>query len=202
MPQCRNIILGYGMAVKANKREARLKRKIDKEAKEKDKNARLGASIQIKENHIKSLEIPQITKTPRTIPLHNYKEYQLTWCTSQADLLGRWKWGEYRQWTALEYDQIIHPHMDSQTSSCWNEIETRTYSGKNKVRKLLNKYQQVDSLCKEAQKRWLELDDLAQFEELFRFRIGTDRRIWGIRIDAHFFLVWYERNHRICPVKD
>jgi hypothetical protein len=41
---------------------------------------------------------------------------------------------------------------------------------------------------------------LAEFEELFRLRLGSNRRIWGVRIQHHFYMVWYERSHKICPI--
>lgn len=190
------------MTGKLNKQESRLQRKIDKLAKNKEKNARLSTSIDIQPKYIRSTATPSLEKIPRSNPPDNYKTDYFAWCDTKADTIGSWKWAEDRQWSNDEYATIIKRHLDSHHNSCWNDVETMTYNGVHGVRKLLNKYQPIDSLCSIAQKRWLELDDLSQFDELFRFRLGTDRRIWGIRIDHHFFMVWYERHHKICPIKD
>jgi len=43
--------------------------------------------------------------------------------------------------------------------------------------------------------RWRELD-LEQFESIFRFRLGDQkRRTWGFIVQAHFHMVWWDRNH-------
>jgi len=54
----------------------------------------------------------------------------------------------------------------------------------------------VDSLHVEAQKRWYELE-LSQFDELFRLRLGSKKRIWGVRIEHHFYMIWYERGRTV-----
>jgi hypothetical protein len=111
-----------------------------------------------------------------------------------------WSWGEARQWSDQEYSDIIEAHFNALANNSWGEIELLEYNGAGGYRKRLNKYQSLDSLRKEAQDRWIVDDLRAQFEVLFRFRLGTHKRIWGIRLQHHFFLVWYERNHMICPV--
>lgn len=100
----------------------------------------------------------------------------------------------------MEYTGRIKPHMDSHNNNSWIEVENKKYNARRGFRKLLNKYQNLGSICGEARRRWLNLELLSQFEELFRMRLGTDRRIWGVRIQHYFYLVWYERNHKICPL--
>jgi len=187
------------MERKESRGEARLRKKIDKLTVEKQKNVRLSNSVEISNKYIRSSVKPDLTKTPRSKSPENYKICYFSWCATQSDTVGRWKWGEERQWSDREYSRTIKARMDSYNNNCWNDVETMTYNGKGGVRKLLNKYQPLDSLCANARARWLELETLSEFEELFRFRLGTDKRIWGIRIQHHFFMVWYEREHRICP---
>jgi len=188
------------MEKKASKKDARLQRNLEKLSNIKSKNARLCESIEIKDKHIRSQAPPDLTKLPRSTSPDNYKNYYFSWSDTHSDVDGCWGWNEPRQWSDEEYTQTIKPNMDSYNNDSWNDVENKTYSGRQKYRSLLNKYQSVDSLCDEAQKRWVNLELLSQFEELFRFRLGSYKRIWGIRIQYHFYMVWYERCHKICPI--
>ena len=185
-----------------SKREARLQRQLDKLAKNQEKNIRLSSNIEIKEKYIRANVKPELKKEPRSIRQNGYKEYFFSWCDTISDVKDVWSWGESRQWTEDEYNQIIKLNMDSHNNNSWAEVEVKTYNGAGGIQKLSNKYQPIDSICEEARKRWLDIEILSQFDELFRFRIGTHRRIWGIRIQHHFYLVWYERHHQICPIKN
>lgn len=187
------------MGNKTRKKEARLKINLEKLSNN-NKNVRLSDSVEIKGKYIRSSEIPDLTKTPRSKSPENYKNYFFSWCTTHSDTSGDWSWIEARQWSDKEYSQTINPHMNAHNNDSWNDVENKTYNGKGHFRKRRNKYQPLDSLCVEAQQRWLELELLSQFEELFRFRLGSYKRIWGIRIQHHFYLVWYERKHKICPM--
>jgi hypothetical protein len=183
-----------------SKKEERLKRNLEKAAKKNDKSSRLAANIEIPDKFIRSSVKPELSKIPRSASPDNHKDYYFAWCDTHADIEGSWSWNESRQWTDVEYAEIIKPQMVSHNNNSWNELELKTYNGKGGFRKRSNKYQSLASLCNEAQIRWFDLEILSQFEELFRFRLGTDRRVWGIRILHHFYLVWYERDHRICPL--
>ena len=186
--------------LKMSKKEKRLKRKIKKLVKENEKKVRLSSSVIIKDKYIRANFKPKLSKTPRVTSPNTYKNYYFSWSDSKADREGLWSWNEQRQWTDIEYSNTIKLHMDSYINNAWDDVEIKTYNGKDGHRKPLNKYQPLSSICKEARKRWMNLKPWAQFEELFRLRLGSNKRVWGIRIEHHFFLVWYERNHKICPV--
>ena len=183
-----------------SKKEARLQRNLEKLAKTQEKNIRLSSNIKIEEKYIRTNVKPPIKKEPRSINQDRYKEYFFSWCDTVSDIEDSWSWGEVRQWTDNEYAQIIKPHMDSNNNNSWAEVEAQTYNGAGGFRKNLNKYQMLDSICDEAQLRWLDLELMSQFDELFRLRLGSFKRIWGVRIQHHFYLVWYEREHKICPI--
>lgn len=190
------------MTKKPNKKEIRLQKKIEKKLKQKEKSIRLSSDISITDKYIRAPSLPALDKTPRSKSPDSYKECYLTWCTSHSDMDGHWSWqhSEPRGWSGDEYEEVIKPHFTSYENDPWKVVEAKTYNGAGSIRKLLNKYQSLDSICDEAQIRWLDLDLVSQFEELFRFRLGTNRRAWGIRIQHHFYLVWYERHHQICPI--
>lgn len=184
---------------KQRKAEARLKRKIDKQAKSAQKNVRLIESVPDKDKLVRS-EVPDILKIPRGVDSAIYKDRPFEWNILKADLLGEWSWGEPRRWSDEEYLNVIERHFNGQMNNTWQQVEMQTYNGAKKKRKRCNKYQSIESLVQEAQLRWMENDELAQFEHLFRCRLGTNRRVWGIRVINHYFIVWYERYHNICPI--
>lgn len=183
-----------------SKKEARLRRKIEKLAKNREKNVRLSSNIQVKDKFVRSSVTPRLEKMPLAADPDNYKKHYFSWCDEHSDTAGQWSWGEDRQWSDNEYAGTISPHMNSYINCSWGELERQTYDGKKRFRKLLNKYQPLDSICNEARDRWLSLDTVSEFDRLFRFRLGSYKRIWGVRIQHHFFMIWYERFHRICPI--
>ena len=187
-----------------SKSESREKRKKEKQEKNKSKNIRLSSSIIFPEREIRTTAIPEITsRSPRSgISEFDYLDKVFEWNVLHADLEGDWSWNEPRQWSDCEFAGIIEPHFNSMLNNTWREVENQKYNGKGGHRKKLNKYQSINSICKEAQQRWKENDTICQFEDLFRCRLGTYRRTWGIRILNHYFLIWYERNHNICPPID
>lgn len=185
-----------------NKAEKRLKRKLEKQLKQDEKNARLSESVVIKDQYIRSNYVPSLDKKPSSLPPDSYKNHYFSWCDSHSDIDGAWSWGEARAWTDDEHSSSISSTLNSNVNNSWKEVESKDYNGAGGFRKLLNKYQELTSLCDEAQARWLDLDYLSQFEELFRLRAGSNKRLWGVRVQHHFFLVWYERDHKICPIKN
>lgn len=187
-----------------SKAEKRLLKRNQKLVKQQEKNVRLSGGVTITDKFIRVDSTPSLSKTPKVLSPSNYTECYFTWCHSKADIDGAWSWvnNEPRAWSQAEAQSVIEPHMNNLINKSWSEVEQESYNGKKKFRKLRNKYQDLSSICDEAQKRWKVLNDLNQFEELFRLRLGTNKRVWGIRLQHHFFMVWYERYHKICPIKD
>jgi hypothetical protein len=61
-----------------------------------------------------------------------------------------------------------------------------------------NKRIPVEHLCPDAQRR-LEKRRLDDVEELYELRIAGKPRIWGIRQDAVYYLLWWDPEHTVCP---
>ncbi|HLP88621.1 MAG TPA: hypothetical protein VK184_08545 [Nostocaceae cyanobacterium] len=184
-----------------SKKEERIKRQNEKALKKQQQNARLAKNVEISSKLVRSTAKPDLAKVPRSVDADDYKNHYFSWCVSEADQEGVWSWSEPRKWEDEEYLEIIEPHFQSLHNNSWQEVENLTYNGASGKRRHLNKPQELNSLCEEAQERWKELEIFSQFEVLFRFRLGTNERIWGVRIQHHFFTVWYERYHQICPIK-
>jgi len=156
------------MVSKESKKERRLQRQVEKKLKEKNNNARLAQSVVVdKSKPIRVIAVPDLEKSPRLNPQEiNYKDCTLSWGVTHADREGMWSWGETRAWDDEEYNQDIKSHFESLVNNSWREIEAHTYNGKDGNRKLLNKYQPVESICGEARNRWVEDELRVQFEEL------------------------------------
>lgn len=204
------------MTKKKSKADKRQLRKDKKDEARKDKSVRFSStSDNLAAKTVKIAPIPEIaSKTLRTheapeqsksvyIPneeLFSITECNLTWCTSHSDIDGEWSWREPRQWTEAEWQTEIHPNFKSLEKSTWYEIlyvQKVSASGGKRVPK--NHPQEISTLVNEAQKRWI-LIGLEEYDTAFRFRFTGTIRAWGIKLGGHFYLVWWERKHKIYPV--
>lgn len=126
---------------------------------------------------------------PRTGSFH---DQQVQWEHSVADKLDKWSWGEDRKWSDAEWDDTIKPGFQEFCRYTWKDITAQGASGHKR-----HHDHEVSDLTKEAQERWSFLK-LESHDTVFRFRLGGQRtRAWGYVLEAKFFLVWYERNHKI-----
>lgn len=190
----------------------RQERKLAKADKKKEKAVRLAASFQdLLDNSKPKIEfIPDLQKMPiigasfgaldvPKQPVSNESGsrfgHLMTWCARLADSEGVWVWGESRQWSEEEWADPIIPGMNSLQGLDWHEIQ-KMASGE---RHLMHHDHDITDLCDEAVERWIDLG-YEQFDTIFRFRLGNTRRAWGIELMGHFYLIWYERHHKIYLV--
>lgn len=120
---------------------------------------------------------------------------KMTWCARAADKYDQWSWGEDRGWASDEWNNEIAKCLDSLEGHDWKEIQAMT----SDTMHLMHHDHDISDLCDEAVERWIERD-LEQFDTLFRFRLGNKKRAWGIELQGHFYMIWYERNHQIYSV--
>ena len=116
-----------------------------------------------------------------------------------SDVEGVWSWGEPRAWTEDEWETQILRNFAELERLTWSEIlfQQKTVAKGNKsVSK--HHFQEIWTLVEEAQERWLEIG-LEEYDTAFRFRFANTIRAWGIKLQGHFYLVWWERYHRIYP---
>ncbi|CQH46010.1 TPA: hypothetical protein ACPZMC_003233 [Yersinia enterocolitica] len=139
-----------------------------------------------------SLDIPKQAKTNTNGSRFGY---QMSWCARHADCDDLWQWGEPRQWSDQEWKEIVLSGMNSMQGLDWKEIQKMT----SDTNHLMHHPHDVSDLCDEAVERWINLK-LEQFDTVFRFRLGNTRRAWGIELQGHFYLIWYERHHNIYTV--
>ena len=82
----------------------------------------------------------------------------------------------------------------------WKEIRA-LMTGGNRRRGALHKDIPVSSLCTVAQQRLIVLS-MDDFDQVFRFRRGNLPRLWGVIMDAVFYPIWWDPEHKICPSGD
>lgn len=121
---------------------------------------------------------------------------RISWCCTNADLKDSWSWGELRAWDPKEWDEIIHPPFKEFEKLTWQEVDSHSSDSGHKK----HHSHDVADLCQEAQERWKALD-FEQFDTIFRFRIGNVERVWGFILQAHFYIVWWDRRHNIYPTE-
>lgn len=102
----------------------------------------------------------------------------------------------------LDRDDFLHRLVFEKIMeySCmmWSEIERQTHDGgKSKHHFLEN----TDKLSKEAKERIkkLKIEDLT--DSIFSFALMNKIRIIGIRQGDYFFVLWYDPEHEVYPIK-
>jgi hypothetical protein len=107
------------------------------------------------------------------------------WVFSMLDEHG--PWGRTCLKELHVWDDIL-PKMRNYETMTWGQIE-----GDHKR----NHSVQIGSMCKKARKRVEELK--LDIDELFRFRLTGEQRLWGIRDRNVFKLLWWDPGHEVCP---
>jgi hypothetical protein len=204
------------MKDKPSKAEKRVQRQIEKAQSAKGKSVKfpsgegsLGAKTvriaPIPDIVLKNVQYQKQADTEKVVYIPNESAFStacnLTWCKTKADRAGAWSWKEQRAWTEKEWETQILPNFKDLEKLAWSEIlfEQKT-SAKGQKRVPKHHKQEISSLVKEAQDRWIEIG-LEQYDTVFRFRFGGTTRAWGVKLQGHFYLIWWERYHNIYPTK-
>lgn len=136
-------------------------------------------------------------KFPKAIKDGSRFASRVTWCITKADRLDNWSWGEPREWTQTEWSDIINPPFREFERLTWREIHQFASDTGHRM----HHDHEIGDLIDEAQERW-RLLDLEQYDSVFRFRVGGQkRRVWGFIVQAHFHLVWWDREHSLYPTE-
>lgn len=145
--------------------------------------------------HLERIAALSVNKFPKAIKDGSRFSSRITWCITNADRQDSWSWGEPRQWTQDEWESIIYPPLQQFKQLTWQELDQFSSDTGHKM----HHGHEVGDLIAEAQERWRQLD-LEQYDSVFRFRLGGQkRRVWGFIIQAHFYFVWWDREHSIYP---
>lgn len=161
-----------------------------------EKKARLAVSLaESSTGHPRVGKNPSSHRTPRLgVNPESYMQCRMTWCVTKTDVEGAWSWGQQRQWSEQDYQSHIVVTLANLTQLTWFEISQMYADGRKR-----HHAQALSTVELEAQHRWSQLDMAT--DDLFRFRLTGRQRAWGYRENAHFFMVWYDPEHKICEVE-
>ena len=121
------------------------------------------------------------------------EKFQWSGTNVDHDYIGEWSW----HLSPKEIQELLST-LTELARLTWREVRTQTYNGKQGARRVLHKGQSTESLCPEARSRLEAL--CISTENVFRLRRGTDLRIWGYLQGPILHLIWYDRDHKVCPV--
>lgn len=178
-----------------SRKEARAERALLKQVDNIEKKARLAVSLadspigrpRVEKN-------PNSAKTARVgVNPEGYIQSRMTWCVTKGDVEGFWSWGQQRQWSEQDYDSHIVVTLANLAQLTWFEILQMYADGRKR-----HHAQEFSTIKLEAQHRWGELEMVT--DDLFRFRLTGRQRAWGYRENSHFFMVWYDPEHKIYEV--
>lgn len=131
---------------------------------------------------------PISAKKPRKDPAINdvLDSAPVCWQAGIIDLNGPWGWSRINH--SIFFDNIL-PKLQHFESMSWYEI-----LGRN------NHEVKVEQISKKAQKRLtsLKLDD---YETLVSLRLTGPQRVWGIKMQNMFKILWWDPNHEVYPSK-
>lgn len=179
-------------------KQRKLLREEKKRADQERKNARLLNRPEFKtvpriQEKTEGDKIPRISEDPGSI-----MQKLMEWDDSKGDITGTWSWGQQRNWHEKnDWHTIIYPNLCEFAKLTWAQISDQRTGDKTRHKKHhdMNLY----VIEREAIDRWLELG-LDEHETLYRFRLGNCPRLWGFRISSKFFVVWWDKFHKIYPV--
>jgi hypothetical protein len=127
---------------------------------------------------------PDPHKLPRVGPsIVSDQRASPSWLMGKLDTDGPWCWTKMTAADALAVAVRLR-HLESMK---WLEIEGPKHHAVG-----------VGDLCGDAQRR-LEEIHLDDTDSIFSFRLDARKRIWGIRLGAQVYLLWWDPEHEVCP---
>lgn len=135
----------------------------------------------------KSIKNPLTTKIPRIASsFKNPMDLYPAWHVEFLDPQGPWGWTEIDR--DYFFSDII-PKIVNFEKMYWKDILNRN-----------NHEVSVSEVCKDARKRlmYLNLDDI---ETLVSLRLTGKQRVWGIRVENIFKVLWWDPEHKVYPSK-
>ncbi|GAJ96191.1 hypothetical protein [Rhizobium rhizogenes] len=184
-----------------DRKQARIDRRIERQVRQQVKAVRLVEKVEA-EHEPRTAFTPGGAKTARSEQdpgsiMQMRMSYRIH---DHSDRANSWSWGQVRNWCDPIYDAnsacVVRSTMIEMGGLYWHEIMGQMTGGRDRHKK--HHSQPLDSLCEEAQLRWIEIG--REEDELFRFRTGGKQRIWGFRTGHVFNVVWWDAEHQIYPV--
>lgn len=181
----------------SKKGDARVKLRLAKALKQKERTARQASDLAPK-----AARSQYAKEAPKQIRLganpDSVFQMKMRWTDEHADKDGEWTWGVARDWGEEVWNAELQPKLNQFAALTWAEIERQNYGNEGKRHRAHHTMNTCD-VCDEAQSR---LHDLVRAypDILFRFRLGNLPRLWGVRIVDQFEVLWYDPTHQIYPL--
>jgi hypothetical protein len=170
----------------SKKGDARIARGLEGQLKNQEKSARLVERVKA--------EIP-VGRTIRVgVDPSQIYQMHMDWSDAEADRAGSWTWGA-REWSQEAWDGVIGPKLANFKTMLWRELEAAITDSGHRMHHSMA----VEVICDECQTRLLELEKVDG--DIYRFRLGNRRRLWGFRTLNVFEILWYDPEHNVYPVE-
>lgn len=145
-------------------------------------------------------QIPQHTGRPQrkqvkqsAAPPEAIDHQQFSWSAAEVDheYTGDWAW----KLGAKDVADLLKL-LEEMSRLTWREVKALR-TGSDRRARALHHDQPVKSICTAAQRRLEELE--VDIERMFRLRHGNMIRVWGYLAGPVFRILWYDREHKVCP---
>jgi hypothetical protein len=126
-------------------------------------------------------------------PPEPINDKKFCWSASELDheYDGDWDW-KLDPKEAADLLQLL----EDMSQKTWQEVkDLRT--GSNRRSRPLHHDQPINSICLAARRRLAQLQ--VAVESVFRLRKGNTIRVWGYLVGPVFHILWYDRDHKVCP---
>lgn len=107
---------------------------------------------------------------------------------------------EFKWPPSSEHHDEVWDFLQSISGCTWNEIYSQITSTRYDTHRKHHS-QDFDTVCPDAQRRIAAMRLDERFNELFRFRLGGRKRLWGCISDQVFHVVWWDPDHRVYPTE-
>lgn len=126
-------------------------------------------------------------------PTLDHQPFRWTMQSMDHTYEGDWNW-------KLSGEEVRHllEVLEDLAGKSWREVKDMRTNSKRKTRQLHHD-QPVDSIHDDAQRRLKDLK--LDVESVFRLRHGNLIRVWGYVQAGTFYLLWFDRHHKICPTE-
>ena len=120
---------------------------------------------------------------------------QWTVCEMDYEYSKPWNW----DLKGKEAHKVLG-YLEGLSQKTWGEVDQERTGNRDRHRK--HHSTPVSRLSKKARDRLKErFKDEELPEELYRFRLEGEVRLWGIRSGRTFKLIWYDRDHQVYPTE-
>ena len=177
-----------------SRREARIKRELERELANQQKAVRLKERLPPQSPRIEEMDGRARTARAGEDPGSIFS-MKVTWTCDDPDCDGAWSWGVARKWSQDDWDTIISPKLTEWSKLTWAEIDRFSSGTGHKMHHMMG----TNVICDEAQDRLIEIEKY--HDMIFRFRLGNKRRLWGHRMVSNFEIIWFDPTHEIYPME-